>query len=156
MYPLITYHLVSYCGHRWFYYTCLLISLLVCVWMIYYICCMFAFSGEIFHFIIFLCLVVVFSSFNICCKAGLVVLNYFIFCLSVKLLISPSNLYESLTRQSILGYSFFPFITLNLSCHSLWPAEFLLKRQLIPLWEFPCMLFVSFPLLLLVVFSLYL
>ena len=36
-----------------------------------------------------------------------------------------------------------------------WPAEFLLKNQLIGLWEFPCMLSVDF-LLLLLIFSLYL
>ena len=34
-------------------------------------------------------------SFSICCKAGLVVLNSLNFCLSGKLLISPSNLKES-------------------------------------------------------------
>ena len=37
----------------------------------------------------------------------------------------------------------------------LWPAEFPLKNQLITLWEFPCMLFVAFLLLLSVFFSLY-
>ena len=36
------------------------------------------------------------NSFNICCKAGLVVLNSVNFCLSVKLLISPSILNEIL------------------------------------------------------------
>ena len=54
-----------------------------------------------------------------CCKAGLVVLNSLNFCLSGKLLISPSNLKESLAGQNILGFRFFPFITLNTSCHSL-------------------------------------
>ena len=43
------------------------------------------------------------SSFSICCKAGLMMLNSVNFCLSGKLLISPSNLKESLTGQSILG-----------------------------------------------------
>ena len=52
-------------------------------------------------------------------KAGLVVLNSLNFCLSGKLLISQSNVNESLVGYSILGYRFFPFITLNLSCHSL-------------------------------------
>ena len=46
-------------------------------------------------------------------------LNSFNFCLSGKLLISPSNLKESLAGQSILGCRFFPFITSNISCHSL-------------------------------------
>ena len=46
------------------------------------------------------------------------VLNSLNFCLSGKLLISPSNL-MSLTGKSFLGCSFFPFITLNISCHPL-------------------------------------
>ena len=46
-------------------------------------------------------------------------LNSLSFCLSVKLLISPSNLNEILAGQSNLGCSFFPFITLSISCHSL-------------------------------------
>ena len=37
-------------------------------------------------------------------------------------------------------------------CHSLWSAEFLLKNQQITLSGFPCMLFVAFPLLILVSF----
>ena len=41
------------------------------------------------------------------------------FCLFGKLLISPSNLNESLAGYGILGCMFFPFITLNISCHSL-------------------------------------
>ena len=59
------------------------------------------------------------SSFGICCKAGLVVLSSLNFCLSGKLLISPSNLKESLAGQSILVCRFCPFITLNIACHSL-------------------------------------
>ena len=59
------------------------------------------------------------SSLSICCKVGLVVPNSLNFCLSGKLLISPSNLKESHAGQSILGCRFFPFITLNISCHSL-------------------------------------
>ena len=35
---------------------------------------------------------------------------------------------------------------------SLWPAEFLLKDQLLSVWGFPCMLLVVFPLLLLIFF----
>ena len=41
------------------------------------------------------------------------------FCLSGKLLISLSNMKESLAVYSILGCRFLPFITLNISCHSL-------------------------------------
>ena len=56
---------------------------------------------------------------NICCKAGLVVLNSLNFCLSEKLFISPSILNETLVKYSNLGCRFFPFSTLNISCHSL-------------------------------------
>ena len=59
------------------------------------------------------------SPLNICCKAGLVVLNSLDFCLSEKLFISPSILKEILARYSNLGCRFFPFSTLNISCHSL-------------------------------------
>ena len=77
------------------------------------------------------------SLFNICCKAGLVVLNSLNFCLSKKLLISPSILNEILARYSNLGCRFFPFSTSNISCPSLWPAEFLLKDLLLSIWGFP-------------------
>ena len=92
------------------------------------------------------------SPFNICCKAGLVVLNSLNLCLSEKLFISPSILNELLARYSHLGCRFFPSSTLNISCHSLWPAEFLLKDQLLSIWGFSCMLLVSSPLLLLIFF----
>ena len=90
---------------------------------------------------------------NISFKAGLVVLNSFSFSLSVKLLISPSNQNENVARQSILGCRFFSFITLN-PATLFWPAGFLLKSQLVALWEFPCMELVAFPLLMLI-FTLY-
>ena len=83
------------------------------------------------------------SSFSICCKASLVVLNSLNFCLSGKLSISASNLNESLAGLSIFGCRFFSFITLNVSCHSLWLIEFLLRNQLIAWWEFPCMFLVA-------------
>ena len=56
------------------------------------------------------------SPFNICCKAGLMVLNSF--CLSEKLFLSPSILNEILAWYSNLGCRFFPFSSLNISCHS--------------------------------------
>ena len=59
------------------------------------------------------------SLFNVCCKAGLVVLNSHNFCLSEKLLISPSILNEILAAYSNLGCRFFPFSTLNIYCLSL-------------------------------------
>ena len=77
------------------------------------------------------------SPFSICCKAGLVVLNSLNFCLAGKVWISLSNLNESLAGQSILGCSFFPFLTLNISVIPFWLVEFLLINQLITLWEFP-------------------
>ena len=59
------------------------------------------------------------SPFNICCKADLVVLNSLNFCFSEKILISPSILNEILAGYSNLSCRFFPFSTLNISCHSL-------------------------------------
>ena len=91
-------------------------------------------------------------SFSICWRVGLVVLNSLSFYLSVKLLISPSYLNEILAGYSILDGRLFSFITLSMSCHSIpsWPEEFLLKDQLLSQWESPCVLFVVFPLLLLI------
>ena len=54
------------------------------------------------------------SPFNICCQAGLVVLNSFNFYLSEKPFISPSILNEIFARYSNLGCIFFPFSTLNI------------------------------------------
>ena len=59
------------------------------------------------------------SPFNICCKASLLVLNSLNFCLSEKLLISPSILNEIFAGYSNLGCRFFPFSTLYTSCHSI-------------------------------------
>ena len=49
----------------------------------------------------------------------MVVLNSLNFCLSEKLLISPSVLNEILPRYSNLGCRFFFFSILNIPCHSL-------------------------------------
>ena len=76
--------------------------------------------------------------------------NSLSFCLSEKLLISPSYLNEILAGYNNLGCRLFSFIILSMSCHSLLVGEFLLKDQLLSLWEFPCVLFVVFPLLLLI------
>ena len=59
------------------------------------------------------------SPFSIVCKGDLVVLNSCNFCLSEKILISPSILNEILVRYSNLGCRFFSFGTLDISCHSL-------------------------------------
>ena len=74
----------------------------------------------------------------------------FNFCLSIKLLISPSNLNKVLLSRL--------FLVIGSSLSSLWIyhaipfwlVEFLLRNQLRAWWEFPCMLFVIFPLLLLI------
>ena len=79
------------------------------------------------------------SLFNICCTAGLVVLNSLNFCLSEKLLISPSILNEILTGYSNLtGYSrVFPFSTLNISCHSFLACRVSAERSAVKQMGFP-------------------
>ena len=69
------------------------------------------------------------SPCNICCKAGLVVLNSLKFCLSEKLFISPPILNEILARYSNLGCRFFPFSTLNISCLSLLTCRVFAERS---------------------------
>ena len=54
---------------------------------------------------------------NICFRVGLVLLNPS-FCLS-EFFSSPSILNNNLSRQSMLGCMFFPFCSLNISCHSI-------------------------------------
>ena len=76
------------------------------------------------------------SLFNICCKAGLVVLNSLNFCLSEKLFISPSILNEILARYSNLGI-FFPFSTWNISCHSLLACRISAERSAVKRMGFP-------------------
>ena len=88
------------------------------------------------------------SPFNICRKAGFVVLNSLNFCLSEKFFISPSILNEILAGYNNLGCRFFPFSALHISCHSLLALEFLLKDHLLSTWSFPCMLLVCYLLLL--------
>ena len=44
------------------------------------------------------------SPFNICCQAGLVVLNSLNFCLSVKFFISPSILNEILAGHLVVAF----------------------------------------------------
>ena len=88
------------------------------------------------------------SSFSICCKAGLVVQNSLNFCLSVKHLISPSDLKESLAGQSILGCRVFPFITLNTSCHSLLACRVSTEKSADSLMGVPVYVICCFPLLL--------
>ena len=77
------------------------------------------------------------SPFNICCKAGLVVLNSLNFYLSEKLIISPSILNEILARYSNLGCRFFPFSTLNISYHSLLACRVSAERSAVKCMVFP-------------------
>ena len=69
------------------------------------------------------------SPFNICCKAGLVVLNSPKFCLSGELFISPSILNEILAGYSNIGCRFFPFSILNISFHSLMACRVSAERS---------------------------
>ena len=77
------------------------------------------------------------SPFNICCKAGLVVLNSLNFCLSEKLFISPITLNEILAGYSNLGCRFFPFSTLNILCHSLLACRVSAERSAFKHMGFP-------------------
>ena len=77
------------------------------------------------------------SSFNICCKADLVVQNSLNFCLSEKLFLSPSILNEILAGDSNLGCRFFPFSTLNISCCSLLACRVSAERSAVKCMGFP-------------------
>ena len=71
-------------------------------------------------------------SFSICWRAGLVVLNSLSFCLSVKLLISPSYLNEILAGYSNLGCRLFSFITLSMSSENEYTTQSNLQIQCNP------------------------
>ena len=92
------------------------------------------------------------SPFNICCKAGLMVLNSLNFCLSEKLLISPPILNKILAGTIIMTVDFSLSVLEIYPAISFWPPEFLLKNQLLSVWGFPCMLLVASLLLLLIFF----
>ena len=77
------------------------------------------------------------SPFNICCKANQVVLNSLNFCLSEKLLISPSSLIEILAGQRNTGCRFFPFSTLNISYHSLLACRVSAEKSAVKSMGFP-------------------
>ena len=74
--------------------------------------------------------------FNLCYKAGLVVLNSLNFCLSEKLFISPSILYEILAGYSNLVCKSFSFSTSNISCHSLLACRVSAERSAVQLMRF--------------------
>ena len=70
------------------------------------------------------------------------VLNSLKFFLSEKLFISPSILNEILASCSNLGCRFFPFSTLNISCHSLLASGVSAERLAVKHMGFP--LYVTF------------
>ena len=65
------------------------------------------------------------------------VLNSLSFCLSVKLLSSPSYLNEILAGYSNLGCRLFSFITLSMSCHSLLAWRVSIDRSAVILMGIP-------------------
>ena len=65
------------------------------------------------------------------------VLNPLNFSLSEKLFIYPSMLNEILARYSNLGCRFFPFSTLNISCHSLLACRVSAERSAVKHMGFP-------------------
>ena len=86
------------------------------------------------------------SPFNICCKAGLVVLNSLNFCLPEKLCISgKQKLFvflhqfwdEILAGYSTLACRFFPFSALNVSRHSLLACRVSAERSAVRHAGFP-------------------
>jgi len=83
-----------------------------------------------------------------------VALNSLSFCLSVKLLISPSYLNETLAGYSNLGCRFFFFHPPTCPTIPSWPEEFLFYVSILSsaviLMGSPCVLFVVFPLMLLI------
>ena len=84
------------------------------------------------------------------------VLNSLSFCLSVKVLISLLNLNEILAGYSNLGYRFFPFITLNMSCHSLLACRVSAERSAVNVMGIPLYVISCFSLTAFSIFSLYL
>ena len=65
------------------------------------------------------------------------VLNSLSFCLSVKLLISPSYLDEILAGYNNLGCRLFSFITSSMSCHSLLAWRVSIERSAVILMGIP-------------------
>ena len=84
------------------------------------------------------------------------VLNSLSFCLSVKVLISLLSLNEILAGCSNLGCRFFPFITLNMSCHSLLACRVSAERSAVNLLGIPLYVICCFSLAAFNIFSLYL
>ena len=84
------------------------------------------------------------------------VLNSLNFCLSEKLFISPSVLNEILAGYNNLGCRFFPFSTLNVSCHSLLACRVSPERSAVKHMRFPLYVTCCFSLAAFNILSLYL
>jgi len=96
------------------------------------------------------------SPFNICGKPGLVVLNSLNFWLSEKCFISLSVLNEILASYTNLACRFFPFSTLNISCHSLLAYRVSAERSAVKHMVFPLYITFCFSLAGFNILSLYL
>ena len=83
-------------------------------------------------------------------------LNSLSFCLSVKLLNSPSYLNEILAGYSNLGCRLFSFITLSMSCHSLLAWRVSIDRSAVILMGIPLCIICCFSLAALNICSLFL
>ena len=83
-------------------------------------------------------------------------LNSLSFCLSVKVLISLSNLNEILAGRVILVVRFFCFITLSMSCHTLLACRVSAERSAVNLMGIPLYVICCFSLVTFNIFSLYL
>ena len=96
-----------------------------------------------FSFVIFQFLLMAFSllpreiPLAFAAKLVMVVLISLSFCLSVKLLISLSNLNESLAGRNSLSCKFFLFITWNILCHSLLACRVSAEKSADSLIEIP-------------------
>ena len=94
------------------------------------------------------------SPFSICCKGGLVVLNYLNFCLSVKFLISSSILNEIFAGHSNHVCRFFFFSTLNISYHSLPACRVSAEKSAVNCMGFPLYVTCCFSLAAFIIYSL--
>ena len=96
------------------------------------------------------------SSFSICSKSRLVMLSSLSFYLSVEVLISPLHMNQILAGQCNLGCRFFPFITLNMSCHTFLACRVSAERSAVNLMVILFYVFCCFSLADFNIFSLYL
>ena len=120
-----------------------------CAWMISYIYCIYFFTGESCHLWYFCFCSWPFItawkiSFSICCKAGLVVLNFLSFCLSVKLWFFLQIWMRVLLGKVILVGGFFPFHPFKYIMPLLLAFRVSAEKSANNFSSFPCMLFVSF------------